>query len=535
MACLLRLDGGTHICARDLERSVQVVRSAHVLFCVLAAITSTVDAGGLESALPRQTSSATEPAIRIVIFLNSGCAGCELVEKESIEKLAKQIGISVEAIYYDIIKPLNYKKLVWAEKELGDTANELPVAIIGRKILGGEKELASGFRDALGDYAWLPVDDRFEIAIPAEMPQDPDAMPGSGRPIHLGYFYRPGCAGCQRAEHMLRHVKQRYPQVLVARYPQDTAQSILRLEATAARLGVAEDERLITPVGFIGTRRFRFEETPDAELERLVKGYGESGAEPWWEELDLSAAKKRLRAKWQGLTLGAVALGGLLDGINPCAFATLVLFVSVVTISARRRQHLLSLSLSFIGGVFCAYFLIGLGLTEAVGFLSGAPMVKKIIDYGIAGLCVVLAGLSLYDWAKARRGEYGKIALQLPASVKARIRSTVARFGRARYLAPAGFLTGLMISGLELVCTGQIYLPIIQLMSITSPTRAANLGWLTVYNLSFIAPLAAVFAFVYCGATSDALTALLRKHLALTKAATAAFFIGIAALLLAVV
>jgi len=122
-----------------------------------------------------------------------------------------------------------------------------------------------------------------------------------------------------------------------------------------------------------------------------------------------------LSAQWQGLTAGALVVGGLVDGVNPCAFATLVLFMSLVPLSARRRQHLLSLSLSFIAGAFCAYFLIGLGLTEAVGLLVGVSLARVAVNYGIPALCLVLATLSVHDCWKARRGNYEQFVVQLPA------------------------------------------------------------------------------------------------------------------------
>jgi len=494
----------------------------------------------LASQAAQETGSAPPPSgetakLHVIIFTNAGCPGCEFVEPEHIDKLAKGAGVSIESSFYEVSESANYRKLVWAEKALHDTANELPVAIIGKKILGGEKELKEGFQAALRDYASQPPGERFELVFPPEGAPEAPKAPDAGKPVYLAYFYRPGCSGCRRAEYMLQYVGTHLPGLRVTRYPQDQAQNILRLEASGERIGVAEKERLKTPVGLIGQDRFYFDRVSDGELEVLVRKYADGGSEAWWNGLDLSQAKQRLLAKWRTLTLGAVIAGGLIDGINPCAFATLILFVSMVTISAGRRKHLLALSLSFIGGVFCAYFLIGLGLTEIVGWLSGVPVIKATVNYGIAGLCIILSGLSVYDFFKARRGRHTEVVLQLPASVKSRVRSVVARFGRARFLAPAGFVTGLLIAGLELVCTGQMYLPIIQLMSMMSPTRAANLGWLTVYNLSFIIPLGGVFVLVYFGTTSDALTAFLKKHLSLAKAVAAVFFASIAALLLATV
>jgi hypothetical protein len=47
-------------------------------------------------------------------------------------------------------------------------------------------------------------------------------------------------------------------------------------------------------------------------------------------------------------------------------------------------------------------------------------------------------------------------------------------------------------------------------------------------------PLGVVFVLVDFGTTSDHLTAFLKKHMALTKAATALFFLAVAVLLVAI-
>jgi hypothetical protein len=67
------------------------------------------------------------------------------------------------------------------------------------------------------------------------------------------------------------------------------------------------------------------------------------------------------------------------------------------------------------------------------------------------------------------------------------------------------FITGIVISLIELACTGQVYLPtIIFVLSMPGPQIQALL-YLVLYNLAFIVPLVIVFIMVFFGTTSEQL------------------------------
>jgi cytochrome c biogenesis protein CcdA len=57
----------------------------------------------------------------------------------------------------------------------------------------------------------------------------------------------------------------------------------------------------------------------------------------------------------------AVVLAGLVDGLNPCAFATIIFFVSYLSLSGKKGKEILITGASFTVGVFIAYLLVVLG------------------------------------------------------------------------------------------------------------------------------------------------------------------------------
>jgi cytochrome c biogenesis protein CcdA len=91
------------------------------------------------------------------------------------------------------------------------------------------------------------------------------------------------------------------------------------------------------------------------------------------------------------------------------------------------------------------------------------------------------------------------------------------------------------VSFLELVCTGQIYLPAIRMMLFdVAGLWLKAVFYLLVYNLAFVVPLLGIFFLAYFGVTSEQLRAWLNRHMGITKLATAVFFAALGVLILVI-
>ncbi|NIM24473.1 MAG: hypothetical protein GTO55_09455 [Armatimonadetes bacterium] len=91
----------------------------------------------------------------------------------------------------------------------------------------------------------------------------------------------------------------------------------------------------------------------------------------------------------------------------------------------------------------------------------------------------------------------------------------------------AAFAAGLIVSILELACTGQVYLPTITFVTSQEGLRSRGLFFLGLYNLMFILPLVASFLLAYGGTTSDRLARISKENIATVKLGTAVFFIAL--------
>ena len=91
----------------------------------------------------------------------------------------------------------------------------------------------------------------------------------------------------------------------------------------------------------------------------------------------------------------SLVLAGLVDGINPCAFATIIFLLSYLQVTRRRPVEIAQVGLSFIIGVFITYFLLGLGLVEMVlKVQSVLRWFRQVLNWALAGFSLVIMACS---------------------------------------------------------------------------------------------------------------------------------------------
>jgi hypothetical protein len=234
----------------------------------------------------------------------------------------------------------------------------------------------------------------------------------------------------------------------------------------------------------------------------------------------------------------AVVGAGLIDGINPCAFTVIVFFISFLALQGYSRRELILIGSSFIAAVFLTYLLLGLGLFSFFYSLKGWLIVRKLLNFGIGSFTLFLGMLAIRDIMIFKKtGSTEGMALQLPAAVKDQIHKVIGlayRTGsaanapsRARPVAAVvstALVTGFLVSLLEAVCTGQVYLPTITFVLKTTPVKLQAAGYLALYNAMFIVPLVVIFLCALAGVTSGEFAKFLHRHFSLTKALLACMF-----------
>lgn len=227
------------------------------------------------------------------------------------------------------------------------------------------------------------------------------------------------------------------------------------------------------------------------------------------------------------VTWAVVGVAGLVDGVNPCVITLLVFLLSV----ARVGRRALWWGLAYAAGVFTAYTAVGLGLLQAASLTRAAPWASGAVE-GIAVVSLVaFAVLSLWDARMAALGRSRSVVLRLPTGLD-RVVRRLARTQRHGTLGVAtAFVLGALISLLEFVCTGQVYLPTLVYLNQSGSDGA--LGLLLWYNLAFVVPLVVVFAVVQGGLGHQRLVLWARSNVAASKVLLAGVYALLAGAILA--
>ena len=360
----------------------------------------------------------------------------------------------------------------------------------------------------------------------AEETKDP--QPGR-ESLEVVFFHKPGCQECNRTRQYFETLRKDFPLIKVREF------NILETTGTefnqvlCSRFNVPSARHSVAPAVFAQAGFVIGGDIAPVTLGKLFADTMNVAQNDQWSVIDQperSAAAKEVGRRYEAITLPVVIGGGLLDGINPCAFATIIFFLSYLQIARRTPREMLMVGASFILAVFLAYLAAGLVLHQVLETLSNKVAgVQRWMNLGFGGLALMASWLSWKDAWKARAGKLDEMTLQLPGMLKDRIRGVIRTGAKARRFVVAAFLAGLVISLLELACTGQVYAPIIYQIQ---KGRLDAVLWLVIYNLAFITPLIVIFLLAYGGLRSETLIAFQKKHTFVVKLGLALLFLVLA-------
>jgi len=489
---------------------------------------------------PIYSALASDP-LELTLFYSPLCSSCEEFSARILPAIQAAYGSALSVRKVDVSTADGLAELEQAEAAAGSFNNPLPVLLLDGSLLANENldALASALSSELEARLGPPAE-----PAASSTPAQPAATPASttpepicstncttAPPLHIAYVSKAYCDVCDRTRLLIDVLKQEYPQIIVHEFDQSADAELL--EAIGQHLGIPSDQRLVAPSIYVGQRALIGEEqVTSAALRQVLQEYQATGAPEFWTELDTSTATSSILSRFRGLSLAAVAVAGLIDGVNPCAFATILFFVSYLAVSRRQRREMLLVGGSFAAGVFVAYLAVGLGAMELLSVVQAIRGFGYVL-YGLMGVtCLVLGALSLRDYVLARQGRLADMSLNLPTRLRDRIHERI-RAGRRAYCG-AAFISGIAVSLMELACTGQVYLPTISfvLTMDANEMRASALAYLVIYNVAFILPLLVVLGLATYGVSARRLQEVFVRHAAKSKLAMAILFVTLGALLI---
>ena len=489
--------------------------------------------------------------MRILFFYSPTCPHCHDIITNYFPVLDAKYGDRIEVYALNVQDPASYGLLLAIEEKAGLPENQrggVPAMLVGEELFIGSNMIRQYLEGAIDRYLAqggvdLPIPREYLIqATPSPAGPEPSQTPQAlatpvstpsptpeARPIAMAYFYEVGCRECDRVTYDINYLKSLYPQLQADVF--DIQEHAALNEWLCDQYGLPPSKRLLTPIVFIGNDYLLGEDATLKNIEALIKKYAATGAEARWRDWDPQKEKQaasRIVERFRSMGALTVALAALVDGLNPCAFATLILFISYLALTGRKGRDILFVGLAFALGVFATYLLVGVGILK---FLAELPFLKtlgKWIYGATAVLCLILAGLSLSDYFKARKGQAEEMRLRLPLRLRRWVNRVVRESMSVRAFALSALVTGFVVSLIELACTGQVYLPTILFVLGVPAMRARAFAYLLLYNLVFILPLVVVFVLAYLGTSSERLTIFLSRHTSTIKLATAGLFLLLA-------
>lgn len=347
------------------------------------------------------------------------------------------------------------------------------------------------------------------------------------QPVLIEYFFQAGCEECEKVNAFIlpRLEEQFKGKYELKRYDIGTPDNYLKLAAYQEQSHIDDNEPVSMVVnrqrylgGFRSIERQLFDAVGDAEPETA----------PDAPEPDSGTLHRRAEA----FTISAIVAAGLLDGINPCVFATLIFFLSLLAVSRIGGTKLLLVGGTYCLACFLSYLALGFGLFRFLKLFTGYRVLQNGIELLLILFLLLFAFLSFRDaWRFRRCGKADQVTLQLPGKVKRNIHAIMRRGLKYRFLIPGAFMIGVLVTALESVCTGQIYVPTLALMAKETGAGSRWVWYLLLYNIMFLLPLLFLFAAAWRGVTTPVFLNWSKRNVVFSKIAMGSFFLLMAALM----
>ncbi|MBD3397738.1 hypothetical protein GF412_01250 [Candidatus Micrarchaeota archaeon] len=201
-----------------------------------------------------------------------------------------------------------------------------------------------------------------------------------------------------------------------------------------------------------------------------------------------SVSEIREEDEYQALTLWGLVAAAIVDSVNPCTIAVMVMLMGIVLMSDGRKKMLLS-GIVFTIVIFCAYVLMGLGILHVID----NPEVTNLF-YGAATLGLfILAAMELNGYFNYKPGFF---AVEMPMWLRPHAKRVI----EGATSLPGVALAALFCSLFLLPCSSGPYLAVLAIISKAVTLQAMT--YLLLYNLIFVLPMLIIVTAIYFGYTT---------------------------------
>jgi Acetylglutamate kinase len=216
--------------------------------------------------------------------------------------------------------------------------------------------------------------------------QDPNTTTET---LSIQFFYNIHCGACHSAIAYLDEYRSANPGIVISYY--DLFNSTENRELFEKCKAEYNRQYASVPIIFMGNAVLEGDYAIRTNFEPLVSGYEKLNQKGFsFPSLPQFTTSSQSNADGTDISIPLIVGAGLLDGINPCAFAVLVILL-IYLMSLGSRQKMILAGIVYSAAVFFFYFLSGVGIftvIQTTGMVKGFSFVAAMIAI-IAGILMI--------------------------------------------------------------------------------------------------------------------------------------------------
>ena len=307
------------------------------------------------------------------------------------------------------------------------------------------------------------------------------------------FFYGQGCPHCARVEPYLETLEKIYPGIKIHRFEIYNNRTNLQLLMKYFDAYNVSDYERGVPVVFLVNKYFVGDKPILDHLLDSIKENNVSACPTLEKQTEVKKAvtgpASTVEQRFGTISMLTVIGAALVDSINPCAIAVLLILLSALLVTGERKRALKA-GIAFTISIYIVYFLFGLGLFSALQITGLSYWFYKFIGL----LAIIIGILNIKDFFKYGAGGF---VMEIPK----KWRPSLQRLLRGVTSPIGAFFMGFLVCLFELPCTGGPYIFVLGLLA-EKTTRLMATPILLIYNLFFILPLIIITLFVFWGFTT---------------------------------
>ena len=309
------------------------------------------------------------PIVKFYIFYSEDCEDCHEFLEFTLPGLEEKYFLEYKL--FEMNDDGNFKLLMDLEDQYGES-KDVPEIFIGDKVVGGI-EANTELENIIKEYAQTGCDfpirkikdeevqsinkipketqntkeekkdeqDNNKNTVTEKIKIDEDNKAEEKNedqinefPIYIAYFFKTGCKHCDRTYYDLKQLRIKYPQTVIREYDITSQEGMLLNEALSKIYQIQENKHLVTPMLFLGNEYLLEENARLKNIEEIIHSDISSLKISPWEKAEslIEKSEKSITDRFKSFGVFTIIFAGLIDGINPCAFATIIFLVSYLTL-----------------------------------------------------------------------------------------------------------------------------------------------------------------------------------------------------------